>query len=242
MANSMTLNIKNASTATQSFFIFQQPAGFTGGGTVYSTSLFNAPLLPYASSGAVLTVSLVQQPGHAYAGAQQSATAPAVGQIAGGTTAMQDMTLSAPGAQTPNTTQLSTDPLGLSPAIYSTAPAAGTFRIVIPSFNAALQQFNAGTAIANIDQSITLSSFVSALPLTNLDCQPTLILYVQTGVEPARTIVDFTAVSQNAARCDFTPGYASYAVTYAANGTWSVTPYLTKRLPDGREVLVPANL
>ncbi|BAW80930.1 hypothetical protein TAO_1560 [Candidatus Nitrosoglobus terrae] len=34
--------------------------------------------------------------------------------------------------------------------------------------------------------------------------------------------MNFTSSSQEAAVCDFTPGYSSYTVIYQANGRWSV--------------------
>lgn len=239
MANAITINIKNDSGTSQSFYIFQHPSVFSGTGQVYSNSLFTSPLLPYDQSGAILTVTMMLQADQAFAGAQQRTDTPQIGQLSGGTTALQQVTLTSPAVQQPaNTTTLSIAPLGLSPATYSSGLQDGAFRIMVSRFDPALYQFNAGTAVQNLDLSVTLSNFVTAQSLTNLDCQPVLVFYVQIGNLPPRTVIDYTSVSQNAAACDFRPGYATYAVVYNEDGTWSTTPYRLKRLSSGDEVLV----
>ncbi|BAM90242.1 hypothetical protein S58_42570 [Bradyrhizobium oligotrophicum S58] len=58
--------------------------------------------------------------------------------------------------------------------------------------------------------------------LMDIDCQPVMIFYVQTGEYPAGTVVNFTNASINAAVCDATPGYTTFNVTYNADGSWSV--------------------
>ena len=55
MATPITINVTNNSPNTQNFFFFQQPAVYVGGATVYSNSLYTQTLLPYSSSGSVLT-------------------------------------------------------------------------------------------------------------------------------------------------------------------------------------------
>jgi hypothetical protein len=241
MAASLTLNIRNNSANLQNFFVFQQPSTFSGSGIVYATSLFTSPLLPFNTSGAILSVTVMLSPGTAYAGVQQRQGTPTVGQLCGGIAAIQPVALAPPPPQPVNTTTMSSRPLGLSPPVYTAGPQAGAFRIAIPSFDPTLNQFNAGAAIENLDQSITISNFVTAQPLTNLDCQPVQRFYVQIGNHPPHTVIDFASVSQNAASCDFTPGYTSYAVSYNANGSWSTIPYLLKRLPSGDQVLVAAS-
>jgi len=58
--------------------------------------------------------------------------------------------------------------------------------------------------------------------LMNLDDQPVMIFYVQTGEYPAGTVVNVADASINAAVCDATPGYTTFNVTYNADGSWSV--------------------
>jgi hypothetical protein len=226
----ITIIVKNNSPAQQNFFFFQQPAIYSGGPQVYTNSLFTSPLLPYSQSGATLTFSLLLQ---YYAGVQQQISPPVVGQPSGFTAAIQAIGLTPISGPPPaNTTNMSVSPLGLAPPVATAGPQTGSFRIVVPTFNPALQNFNAGSAIQNLDQSITLSNFVTAQPLTNLDCQPVLKFYVQTGTYTPGTVMNFTSSSQNAALCDFTPGYPSYTVTYNADGTWTSTPNTPKMLAD----------
>ncbi|HTV38859.1 MAG TPA: hypothetical protein VMF12_20700, partial [Xanthobacteraceae bacterium] len=61
MATTITINVRNNSSLLQNFFFFQQPAVYVGGQEVYTNSLYAQPVLPYASSGAVLTFSVVLQ-------------------------------------------------------------------------------------------------------------------------------------------------------------------------------------
>lgn len=235
MATPITIIVRNNSPSQQNFFFFQQPAVYSGGPQVYTNSLFTSPLLPYASSGAMLSFTLLLQ---YYAGVQQQVAPPIVGQPSGFTAAIQAIGLTPISGPPPaNTTNMTANPLGLSPASATTGPQTGSFRIVVPTFNPSLQNFNAGSAVQNLDQSITLSNFVTAQPLTNLDCQPILKFYVQTGTYTPGTVMNFTASSQNAAVCDFTPGYPSYTVIYNADGTWTSTPNTPKMLADGAMVL-----
>lgn len=71
MATTITINVQNNSPSLQNFFFFQQPAIYTGGPEVYTNSLYSQALLPYATSGAILTFSLILQD---YAGVQQQVT------------------------------------------------------------------------------------------------------------------------------------------------------------------------
>ncbi|OYV36546.1 MAG: hypothetical protein B7Z80_15275 [Rhodospirillales bacterium 20-64-7] len=230
MATPISIIVRNNSPTTQNFFFFQQPAVYSGGPQVYTNSLFTSPLLPYAQSGSVLTFSLLLQ---YYAGVQQQVAPPVVGQPSGFTAAIQPIGLTPISGPPPaNTTNMSANPLGLTPPVPTTGPQTGSFRIVVPTFNPALQNFNAGSAVQNLDQSITLSNFVTASPTTNLDCQPVLIFYVQTGTYTPGTVMNFTASSQNAAVCNFTPGYPSYTVVYNADGTWTSTPNTPQMLSD----------
>lgn len=230
MATSISIIVRNNSPSLQNFFFFQQPAIYSGGAQVYTNSLFTSPLLPYDQSGAVLTFSLLVQ---YYAGVEQQRSPPVIGQPSGQLAAIRSIELTPISGDPPaNTTNMSASPLGLSPAFASAGPQTGSFRIVVPTFDPTLQKFNAGSAVQNLNQSITLSNFVTAQPTTNLDCQPILKFYVQAGTYTPGTVMNFTSSSQNAAVCDFTPGYPSYTVVYNANGTWSVTPNIVQAFSD----------
>jgi hypothetical protein len=240
MATPITINVTNNSPNTQNFFFFQQPAKYMGGATVYSNSLYTQTLLPYSSSGSVLTFNVLLQ---YYAGVQQQTSPPQVGQPSGYVSASQpiDLTSAPGGSPTKNTTTMTASPLGLSPPFNTSGPEVGSFRIQIPTFNPTLANYNAGSAVQQVNGGIVLSNFVTAQSTTNLDCQPIIIFYVQTGTYTAGTVMNFTASSSNAAVCDFTPGYAVYNVSYNANGTWTATPFVSLVVAGGERRLIAAS-
>ncbi|MBI5129760.1 MAG: hypothetical protein HZA66_09980 [Rhodopseudomonas palustris] len=238
MTTTITINVTNNSPTLQNFFFFQQPAQYSGGQQVYTNSLYSQALLPYATSGAVLTFSMVLQ---YYAGVQQQVAPPQIGQPSGQLAAIQaiNLTPAAGGTQTNNTTTMTVSPsLGLSVPVSTVGPQAGSFRIVTPTFNPMLNQYNAGSAVQSLAGGITLSNFVTAQPTSNLDCQPVIKFYVQTGTYTAGTVMNFTSSSINAALCDATPGYTTFNVSYNLDGTWTVTNMALGRLADGSLGLV----
>lgn len=242
MATPITINVRNNSSVLQNFFFFQQPAIYTGGQQVYTNSLFTAPVLPYATSGAVLTFSVVLQ---YYAGVQQQVIPPAVGQPSGQLAASQaiGLTPAAGGAPTNNTTTMIVSPsLGLTVPVSTSGPQTGSFRIITPVYNSALTNYNAGSAVQTLTGGITLSNFVTAQPNSNLDCQPVIIFYVQTGTYTPGTVMNFTSSSATAAICNATPGYSTFNVEYGADGTWTVTPYALVRTSGGTQALIEASM
>jgi len=224
MSTVYTINVTNNSQANQDFFFFQAPAVYTGGPTVFSNSLYNAILQPNATSGAVLTFEMNVQ---YFAGAQTQFATPTVGHVSGGTTASQPINLApATGIGTNDATNLSVDPLGLSPAYSLAGVEAGAFRIIAPSYNPnSAGNFNIGTAIQNAAGGpATLSNFVEAQPNQFVDCQPVLIFYVQVGNFSAGEVINFSSASTLAASCDTTTGHTTFNVTYNIDGTWTVSP------------------
>jgi hypothetical protein len=176
-----------------------------------------------------------------YAGVQQQVVPPEVGQASGQLAAIQAINLTpAPGGtQTNNTTTMTVSPsLGLSVPVSTVGPQAGSFRIVTPAFNPVLTNYNAGSAVQSLTGSITLSNFVTAPPSSNLDCQPVIVFYVQTGSYTPGTVMNFTSSSINAATCDATPGYSTFNVTYNVDGTWTVQNMALMRMADGHQILV----
>lgn len=239
MTTPITINVHNNSTSLQNFFFFQQPAVYTGGQEVYTNSLYTAPLLPHAGSGAVLTFSVILQ---YYAGVAQQISPPAIGQPYGQLAASQPigLTPAAGGTPTNNTTTMIVSPsLGLSVPVSTSGPQKGSFRIITPVFNPVLTNYNAGSAVQTLTGGINLSNFVTAPPNSNLDCQPIITFYVQTGTYTPGTVMNFTASSATAAVCDFTPGYATYEVDYNPDGTWTTKPFAAVRSASGVVTLVP---
>jgi hypothetical protein len=224
MSTIYTINVTNNSTANQDFFFFQAPAIYTGGPTVYANSLYSSLLQPYASSGTVLTFEMNVQ---YFAGAQTQTAAPTVGHVSGGSTSSQPVNLApASGTGTNDATNMSVDPLGLSPAYSLAGVQPGAFRIVAPTYNPNSDgNFNIGSAIQNAAGGpATISNFVVAQPSQFVDCQPVLVFYVQTGSYQAGQVINFSSASTLAASCNTTTGHNTFNVTYNVDGTWSVNP------------------
>jgi hypothetical protein len=93
---------------------------------------------------------------------------------------------------------------------------------VTATYDPTVTPFNVGSATF-VNNDIVLSNFVVGPPNTNVDCQPILKFYVQTGSYLPGTVMNFTSSSVNSAVCDFTGGKTSIKVVYNTNGTWSVS-------------------
>ncbi|MGH6856785.1 MAG: hypothetical protein ACRECP_03840 [Methylocella sp.] len=241
MPTQITINVKNNTQYNQNIFFFQKPADYTGGAQVYSNSLWSALLLPYATTGAVASFSVLLQ---YYAGINQQVSPPQVGQSSGQLAAIQaiGLTPASGGAPTNNTTTMIMDPgLGLTVPIYTAGPQEGSFRIISPVW-APGPKYNAGSAIPTTNGGITLSNFVTSQPNANLDCQPILKFYVQTGNYTPGTVMNFTESSATAALCDATPGYTSFDVSYNADGRWTVKPFALVKNALGALALIEASV
>ena len=58
--------------------------------------------------------------------------------------------------------------------------------------------------------------------MNNIDCQPILRCFVQTGTYTPGTVLNSTQSSVSAALVDFTSSHTTCNVTLNANGTWTV--------------------
>lgn len=217
MSTMLTINVSNYEAQTQGFYFFQQPAIYTGGGQVYSNSLFSASLGNYDQTGGILTFQVNLQ---YYAGIQQSNSPPQVGNASGYASASRAIDLAtASGTGNDWTTATVSPALGLSQPVNGAGVQAGAFRITTPSFSSP-PYYNVGSAVS-ANGGIILSNFVQANPAANTDCQPILKYYVQTGQYTPGTVMNFTQSSVNAALCDFTGGFTVANVTLNSNGTWT---------------------
>jgi hypothetical protein len=224
----ISINVTSKSPQPQNFFFFQQPAIYTGGLTVYSNSLFNGSLPPFnPNTGSQISFLNTLQ---YYAGVQNSNTsAPPVGQTSGYNTAWAAIALqsnppSGTNACSANFTQMNGTQLALSAPVANPAVQPGAFRIVMPTWTPGQYSFNAGSATQNMTTgNVVLSNFVLANPTTNLDCQPVLKYYVQTGTFTPGTVMSFTASSIGAGLCDATNGKYNFNVVYGADGQFTVT-------------------
>jgi hypothetical protein len=239
MSTLYTINVKNLSPEKQDFYFFQKPAQYIGGSEVYSNSIYSATLMPYESSGSLLTFQFLQQ---YYAGVQEQARHIVLGQSSGYTSATQriELTNSESSESTNNTTKMSIEPgLGLSVPTYSEGVQPGAFRILTPIFNPVTNKYNAGLAVHNSNGSIILSNFINAPPHKKIDCQPILIFYVQTGSFQAGQVINFTTSSIGSGICDTTAGVTTFEVVYNSNGTWTTNS--VKNYP-GLSQLIHRNL
>jgi hypothetical protein len=175
-----------------------------------------------------------------YAGVQQQVQPPVIGQPSGQLAASQAINLTpASGPPPANATNMIVSPsLGLSKPVPTVGPQPGSFRIITPSWNSALASYNAGSAVQTLQGGVTLSNFVTAQPLNNLDCQPVIKFYVQTGSYTPGTVMNFTGSSLNSALCDATPGYTTFNVSYNPDGSWTVQNFSVAQLASGARMLV----
>jgi hypothetical protein len=225
MSTILTINVQNQSPYQETFYIFQQPAVYIGGQLTYSNSLFNR-VLNGAGSGANLTFQTNTQ---YYAGVQETNTAiPTVGTASGYESATQPIDLAAQNNTPANndcakmTWDSGQQALGLKTPVNDPGVQPGAFRIVTATYDPTVTPFNVGSATF-VNNDIVLSNFVVGPPNTNVDCQPILKFYVQTGSFLPGTVMNFTSSSVNSAVCDFTGGKTSIKVVYNTNGTWSVS-------------------
>lgn len=216
MTKLLTINVTNNMPSTQSFFFFQQQSVFVGGPQAYSNSLYSQPLGSYEQTGAVLTFQVSAQ---VFACIQQAHTMPTVGESSGYSTATRPIELSGvSGANDATTAQV--NPLGLSQPTANPGVTPGAFRITTPAYGPP-ESYNVGSAV-QVNGGMILSSFVTAMPNYNVDCQPIQKFYVQTGIYTPGTVINFIQASVNAALCDFTGGYSVIDVTLNPDGTWTV--------------------
>ncbi|MEG2273227.1 MAG: hypothetical protein RSC05_13250 [Acinetobacter sp.] len=228
MSTLIQINVTNNSQSARNFFFFQQPSIYVGGQAVFSNSLLSTTILPASQGGSVYTFLLDLQ---YYAGVQERFTPPVIGQPSGYSSAIRaiDLTPTQGGSPKNNcTTMINSPALGLVPPVSDTSVQSGAFRIISPTFNPTIHQYNGGSAVQLPNGAVVLSNFVSVDPTSNLDCQPILKFYVQTGNYTAGTVMNFTSSSIGAAICDATNGFTTFNVSYNPDGTWSVTPSVRK--------------
>ncbi|QFS51766.1 hypothetical protein [Nostoc sphaeroides] len=224
MSTLYTINIVNNSGDFKQFFVFQKPAIYTGGQKIYSNSVWSCGISPGVGSSA--TFLMLQQ---YYAGLQQQIKPPNVGEASGYSSAIQPINLTPkpPDTTTKNTTSMilpsESSGLGLTPTINTPEVQTGAFRIITPTFEPAVTPYNVGLASQTPMGNVILSNFIVAQPNQDIDCQPIVQFYVQTGTYQPGTVINFTSSSKNAAVCDATTGFVTFLVVYNSNGTWAVT-------------------
>ncbi|MEN6078984.1 hypothetical protein, partial [Chromobacterium piscinae] len=104
-----TINILNNSRHAQDFFLFQEPARYTGADSaVYSNSLYHRTLPPISETGSILILELLSS---SFAAAQARLdTAPRAGLPSGQAMSCQPVRASRSGLPSPNAVTMSLDP------------------------------------------------------------------------------------------------------------------------------------
>ena len=218
------IDIRNEQNVENHFSVFQDPGTYVDMPRVYVNSLFSRALPPKAQGGQLTLVATPQY----HAGVQDAdAIAPRPGTIVTYSTAVQPISLAAPGNTPPtsNASDMLYDPdsgsFGLSIPDNLPSVAAGCFQIVVPSFDSPPKHFNVGAALI-VDGQIVLSNFVPARPQTSITCRPLLRFHVVAGRHRAGTTIDFDDLSARSALCDFTGGHRQASIAYLPNGSWDV--------------------
>lgn len=223
MSTLLKIIVKNAQNNPNQFFFFQQPAIYTGGPAVYTNSVYQRTLQAASMGGEITFMTNLQF----YAAVQETGTAtPQIGQSSGFESAEQAIDLTAKGNSPPNhncaamSYDAPSDSLGLAAPVNTAGVQEGAFRVITAKYQPP-KFFNVGSSVT-VNGQIVLSNFVIGQPQTNVDCEPILKYYVQTGAYVPGTVMDFTESSVNAALCDFTGGYVQALVSYQSDGSWNV--------------------
>ncbi|TBC88644.1 hypothetical protein [Rhizobium ruizarguesonis] len=233
-SSSYQIIVRNLSQTTQYFYVFQKQAAFPlrpSPDPILSGSLGCQSVGNYPTTGAQINFGLDSQ---VYAGALSTKQVSASQVIAllslnaatlsvvGSTSAFRAVTLTTADGSSDNCTTLTLYPLGLSAPANQAGIAIGGFGINVPSYTPLPHpELYCGVVALNNNQAIILSSFVAPIPSTVMNCIPKQIFFVKMGYQPVGSTVAYD--ESNAACCDFTIGYATYTVTYIANGTFSAT-------------------
>ncbi|WP_259665401.1 MULTISPECIES: hypothetical protein [Rhizobium] len=234
-SSSYQIIVRNFSQTTQYFYVFQKQAAFPllpSHGPILSGSLGCQSIGNYASSGAQINFGLDSQ---VYAGALSTKQAASPSQliallslnaatlsVVGSSSAFRPVTLTTVDGSPDNCTTLTLDPLGLSAPANQAGVAIGGFGINVPSYTPLPRpELYCGVVALNDNQAIILSSFVAPVPNAVMNCIPKQIFFVKMGYQPVGSTVTYD--ESNSACCDFTTGYATYTVTYKADGTFSAT-------------------
>lgn len=234
MAPQYQMIIKNMSGQDLFFYAYQQQAAFANSGatlSILSSSLAFGRLAPNDSSGAQLDFRFDAQN---YVGAKSripstslatfnASISPAIAKnTTGETSAIQpiELTTSTPSESVDNYSVLTVCPLGLSSAHYQQDLDAGYFGVQVPSFSpSSLPELYCGCAAINQDGSVTLSSFISPLPNSQVYCAPVPTYYVKVGNVPVGQLITYG--TEQSAKCDFTLGYRVINVNYENDGSFT---------------------
>lgn len=213
--------VENNSNSKQDFYFFQQPAIYSDGAKVYTNSIGNCRLPAKGAGTNQIIFSFEQQ---YYAGAQKQSAPPIVGQAQTTPVSQIDMDIATETGKPQDCTTLviNGDMINLTDPVNDSSVQEGAFRIITPIFNPNVNKYNIGLSAVNGDGEVLLSNFIEGEPNKNMDVQPIVKFYVNTGSYTPGTVVNFTSSSVNAALCDATEGKLIFRVTYNADGTWAV--------------------
>jgi hypothetical protein len=229
MPDTRKIIIKNMSSMTTSFFVYQQPAAIISDGIKLEpvlTSLGTGTLEPYEQSGAQLTFEFDRG---IFVAAHSNRVRDDVGRITPIAALIEGSSVDAiwpieltsrdGSAQNANKTKLSPSPLGLSKPAYDATIPEGNFGIDVPGYTpqSGMDLF-CGVAIDDPKNGIILSCYVSPAPASQVFCAPEAKYFIKSGIQLPGDIIQFS--TENAALCDFTSGFNAIDVTYKADGSF----------------------
>lgn len=227
MSTSYQIIVENESPQEETFYFFTEPAVYNvkAGTNIYTNSVGCGTLRGTSASSALerdqLVFMLEQQ---FYAGAQRQLEPPEVGSAQVGQLSQVEIDITSPEGKPNNCTHLefSETILHLNDSVYEPGIKEGAFRIITPEYESKLLACNIGLSSKNGDGKILLTSFIVGGPQQDIDVQPKVKFYVQTGNVEVGTIIDFHEKSSRAAVCDASKGILKFYVTYMSNGNWKV--------------------
>jgi hypothetical protein len=223
---SLTLIIVNDSIYPESFFILQKPATISPASNykVISRSLGTNNLSSSAAWQMYFDTNI-------YAGAtgpiypyNSEIHVNAVNQVITSTTVVnQIITVGAPNTYSTN---LSINPLALSPPSINQGVQPGSFGIKITSYTPSIvetEKIYIGGAFIDASKTTILSYSIEAPPSQLISFQPNQIFYVSQGTTALNEQVDLSSLPTYAI-CDFSVSSPTPTIvaTYAKDGTWKV--------------------
>ncbi|WP_175650408.1 hypothetical protein [Pseudomonas sp. Marseille-P9899] len=200
------LDLQNALDSTENFIVFQAPPSAGGQVFVQTNVLANCQIGP----GEIVTLAITAQP---FACAQMRTSPLEFGQVSGGAITSMPINLTEIPFLAGNSTALTVDPLGFSPAIPTDNVCIGAFLVASPAQVAEPINLGVGYSIeCGNDSTIVLSGYWLAQPNQVIECEPAPVFYVaaaggSSGFPPEGfvpgAVIDFAGVVTGAQICDF---------------------------------------
>ena len=212
--------VRNNSSKTQYFYVFQKQASFSNStDSILSNSLGCQQVGIYSATGSKGQFDLDAQ---VYAGGISTmAPSPPMASLRANVTSSvsANQLVSLSGTQPKNYTCISFNPFALSTPTYDASLQKDTFAILVPSYTMINpSNLYCGVAVIMENDTTVLSNYVAPLPGQKLSCKPQPIYYIKVGYNPSGSSVEYDI--NYSAECDFSSGLSTIMVTYNNDGTF----------------------